>query len=123
MKHKKSVICAVVAFLVLATVFGMGSSTTVAKELTSDSIKEKEEQIKAAEEEKKELQNGLTDLKKIKESLEKSKNDLTKYVAELDANLVSIENKIAELKGVSADEVEQATTENTIRLFNLPINV
>ena len=31
-------------------------------------------------------------------------------------------NKIAELKGVSADEVEQATTENTIRLFNLPIN-
>ena len=30
--------------------------------------------------------------------------------------------KIAELKGISADEVEQATIENTIRLFNLPIN-
>jgi Tat protein secretion system quality control protein TatD with DNase activity len=30
--------------------------------------------------------------------------------------------KIAELKGISADEVEQATTENTIRLFHLPIH-
>ena len=29
--------------------------------------------------------------------------------------------KIAELKGISADEVEQATTENTIRLFHLPV--
>ena len=72
MRHKRSVIGVIVAFLVLATVFGTGSSTTVAKELTSDSIKEKEKQIEAAEEEKKELQNGLTDLKKIKESLEKS---------------------------------------------------
>ena len=36
--------------------------------------------------------------------------------------LPAVINKIAELKGISADEVEQATTENTIRLFNLPIN-
>lgn len=36
--------------------------------------------------------------------------------------LPAVINKIAELKGVPADEVEQATTENTIRLFNLPIN-
>ena len=37
--------------------------------------------------------------------------------------LPAVINKIAELKGVSTDEVEQATTENTIRLFNLPINM
>ena len=37
--------------------------------------------------------------------------------------LPAVINKIAALKGVPADEVEQATTENTIRLFNLPINV
>ena len=36
--------------------------------------------------------------------------------------LPAVINKIEELKGVPADEVEQATTENTIQLFNLPIN-
>ena len=35
--------------------------------------------------------------------------------------LPAVIKKIAELKGISADEVEQATTENTIRLFSLPI--
>lgn len=109
MKHKKSVMGVVVVFLVLVAVFGTGSRTTVAKELTSDSIKEKEEQIKAAEEEKKELQNGLTDLKKVKEELEQSKNDLSAYVKELDANLVSIENKIAELKQLITDKEAEIT--------------
>ena len=37
--------------------------------------------------------------------------------------LPAVIKKIAELKGISADEVEQATTENTIRLFSLPIEV
>ena len=36
--------------------------------------------------------------------------------------LPAVINKIAELKGLPADEVERTTTENTIRLFNLPIN-
>ena len=36
--------------------------------------------------------------------------------------LPAVIEKIAELKGISADEVEQATTENTIRLFHLPIH-
>ena len=35
--------------------------------------------------------------------------------------LPAVIKKIAELKGISASEVEQATTDNTIRLFNLPI--
>ena len=35
--------------------------------------------------------------------------------------LPTVIKKIAELKGISPDEVEQATTENTIRLFSLPI--
>ena len=37
--------------------------------------------------------------------------------------LPAVIEKIAELKGISADEVEQATMENTIRLFRLPENV
>jgi TatD DNase family protein len=35
--------------------------------------------------------------------------------------LPAVIEKIAELKGIPADDVEQATTENTIRLFQLPI--
>ena len=35
--------------------------------------------------------------------------------------LPAVIKKIAELKGIPADEVEKATTENTIRLFSLPI--
>ena len=35
--------------------------------------------------------------------------------------LPAVIKKIAELKGISAAEVEQATTKNTIRLFQLPI--
>jgi len=36
--------------------------------------------------------------------------------------LPAVINKIAELKGISAEEVEQATTKNTIRLFKLPVS-
>ena len=36
--------------------------------------------------------------------------------------LPAVIKKIAELKGVPADEVEQATTNNVIRLFRLPVN-
>ena len=37
--------------------------------------------------------------------------------------LPAVINKIAEVKGISPSEVEKATTENTIRLFSLPIEV
>jgi TatD DNase family protein len=36
--------------------------------------------------------------------------------------LPAVIKKIAELKGISANEVEQATTNNVIRLFRLPVN-
>ena len=36
--------------------------------------------------------------------------------------LPAVINKIAELKDISSNEVEQTTAENTIRLFKLPIN-
>jgi TatD DNase family protein len=35
--------------------------------------------------------------------------------------LPAVIEKIAELKGISANDVEQATTTNAIRLFRLPI--
>ena len=36
--------------------------------------------------------------------------------------LPAVIKKIAELKGIPAEEVEQATTNNVIRLFRLPVN-
>ena len=115
MKLKKSVIGVLAVVLAVCVVFKTDSSTSVAQELTSDSIKEKEEQIEAAEQEKKELQDSLTDLKKVKEELEASKNDLAKYVEELDSNLADIEKKIAELKQlIEEKEAEIAETEKNL---------
>ena len=37
--------------------------------------------------------------------------------------LPAVINKIAELKGISADEVEMATAENVVRLFRLPVEL
>ena len=37
--------------------------------------------------------------------------------------LPAVIKKIAELKGISADEVEKATAENVVRLFRLPVEL
>ena len=37
--------------------------------------------------------------------------------------LLAVIKKIAELKNISADEVEKMTTENSVRLFRLPIKL
>lgn len=85
---------------------------TGSKSLTTDSIKDKQNQITQAEKEKNELKNGLTDLKKIKKELEAKKNDLKSYVAKLDSSLSEIEANIAQLKlNISSKEAEIQQTE------------
>lgn len=75
--------------------------------ITSDSIKEKEEQINQALNEKKTLQNNLSNLQNIKKELETQRTNLKNYVAELDKNLEKIEQNIAELKAkISVKEEE-----------------
>ena len=63
---------------------------------------------------------------KVRESFEPMKvSDLIEVLNHIHCVnyiLPAVIKKIAELKGVSPDEVERTTTENTIRLFNLPIN-
>ncbi len=82
-------------------------TTVYASELTNESIRQKEDEIKKAKEEKKAMQSGLTNVKDLKKKLEASKNDLAKYIAELDTNLAEIQAKIAELKEqISAKETE-----------------
>lgn len=98
--------------MVLAVSLPMAASATNKTAVTSNSIREKEEQISQAEEEKKELEDGLSDLQQIKEELEDQKADLQSYVVELDGNLAQIEQNIADLKAkITAKEAEIVVTE------------
>lgn len=82
--------------------------------VTSESIKEKEQQLSQKKDEKEALKDGLSNLKEIKKNLESQKEDLKKYVQALDESLKVIEEKIAELKeqiGVKEEEILQAQAE------------
>lgn len=114
MKRCKKALCLLLSlFLVLAAGVKY-QNTAYASELTNDSIKQKEEEIKKAKEEKKSLQSGLTNVKELKKQLEASKTNLANYIEELDANLASIQAKIDELKTMISqkeEEIEQKTVE------------
>lgn len=101
--------------LVLAVTLPLSASATSMSAITSDSIKEKENQITQAEDEKKQLQNNLSNLQKIKKELEGQKTNLKNYVAKLDNNLAEIEKNIADLKTkIAAKEEEIAVTETEL---------
>ena len=86
-----------------------------ATEQIQESIRKKQEQIAQAQEERKQLQSNLKDVKAIVAELEKSKNSLSNYVKELDAQLISAEAKIQELKGlISEKETEIANTKQEL---------
>lgn len=81
----------------------------LASELTSDSIKQKEQEIQDAREQKKQMQSGLTDVKKIKEELEASKDDLAEYVVKLDGQLDTIQEKIDQYKELITEKEQDIT--------------
>lgn len=105
-------VCLLCAVLMLAAAFCEGTEpllveATGNKALTSDSIKDKQNQISKAEKEKESLKNSLTDLKTVKKELEKKKKNLASYVAELDNTLSEIEQNISRLKAqITATEEE-----------------
>lgn len=98
---KKSRICRVLTILFCVTILSgaviPNVSATSLSAITSESIREKENQIAQAREDKENLQSGLTDLQKLKHDLESKRTNLKNYVAELDASLAEIEKNIAEL--------------------------
>lgn len=99
-KGKFKRILAVCIIIGIPVFFAPTSTSNAAgtSSVTSESIKEKENQINQAQQDKKNLQGTLSDIKKMKEELEKQKSDLKSYVAKLDSNLTQIENNIASLK-------------------------
>jgi len=105
-------LCLVVTSLFSQEVSATATKTTATKATTTQSIKDKENQITKAEKEKETLKNGLTNLQKIKEELETKKKDLKSYVQQLDSNLSDIEQNIVELKArITAKEEEITLTE------------
>lgn len=87
--------------------FTLRASASKASSVSSNSIKEKEDQISKKKEEKKALKQGLTDLQELKKNLEAKKNDLKNYVKELDSSLEQIEKNIEDLKGQIAGKEEE----------------
>ena len=86
------------------------SSAAGSAAATSQSIKEKEDQIAQAEKEKQNLKNNLSSIQEIKKSLETKKQDLTNYVVELDTQLAAIEERVNNLKEqilVKESEIEE----------------
>lgn len=111
MKKKETKIFRILCAILCAAVF-LGTPLQRARAVTSDSIKEKEEQIDQAEKEKEALKNSLSDIQGIKKELEAQRTNLKNYVMELDKNLVVIEQRIADLlQRISIKEAEIAEAE------------
>lgn len=112
-KHSKKIIILLLCVIVV-TVFPSQSYAITYSDITSDTIKDKEDKISAAEAQKKELEESLSNLEKIKADLEKQKSDLTNYVVELDKQLAELQARIEELNGLIATkeaEIAQAEAE------------
>lgn len=105
---KKTIICRILSILFCVTILtGTFTLTASASSLTSDSIREKEEQVAQAKKERENLQSGLTDLQNLKRELESKRSDLKNYVTELDAALAEIEENIADLEQKIAKKEEE----------------
>lgn len=106
---KKNIWIGLAVCLIVMVNLPIAVSATTMSSITSDSIKEKENQITQAEKEKEELEEGLSDLKEIKKELESQKTDLKNYVVQLDGNLAVIEQNIADLKLKISTKEEEIT--------------
>lgn len=107
MRRWNRVLCVALSLFMVLGVAHSSQKTAYASELTNDSIRQKEAEIKKAQEEKKNLQNGLTNVKEMKKQLEASKANLASYVEQLDADLADVQNKINELKELITEKEKQ----------------
>ena len=118
MKKWKRFLC--VALSAMFVIFALNPAAdshagTSLSSITSDSIKEKQQQIKDAEALTKELKSNLTNAKEIKAQLESLKSDTAAYITKLDAELLAIQEKIDDTKAQIAEK-EQEIAEITVEL-------
>ena len=110
--RKRRIILGLTLLLFLSVFFSPNENIISRAEITSDSIKEKQQQISQAQDEQKKLQKGLSDVKKMKQELEKSKSNLEDYITQLDGDLNVVNQRINELQAV-IDETQEALDEAT----------
>ena len=113
-KKKKSFLCLALCLILTASsaTYGLRVNATSMSSITSDSIREKQDQISQAQKERETMKSNLSNLEKIKKDLETQKSNLKNYVAQLDRNLSEIEQNIAELKSkITAKEEEITQTQ------------
>lgn len=113
---KKSKICRALTVLFCVTLISgtvqFHTLSLQASSVTSESIREKEEQVAQARRDKENLQSGLTDLQNLKEQLEAQRSNLRDYVIQLDGNLEVIQQNIADLQSqIEAKEEEILQTQ------------
>lgn len=111
MKKRKVIMCGIAVVVLCAAFFRskQDASALTMSSITSDSIRDKEEQIRQAENEKDALKSGLSDLQTIKRDLETQRSSLKNYVAQLDSSLAQIEQNIQELSEKIAAKEEEIT--------------
>lgn len=108
MKHWKKAVCLLISMAIIFTY------SEPAQAVTNASIREKEAEIENAKKEVSKLKSNLTDVEALKKELEQSKNDLTAYVTQLDNELSSIQEKIAQYNTLIIEkeqEIEDTTEE------------
>lgn len=106
-KKLQQKICLVLCIGVALTGLPIRYAEASFSSITSDSIKQKEAEIKKAEEQKKQPQSSVTDLKNILKELETSKKNLANYVKELDGQLNTINEKLEELGRLIEEKNEE----------------
>ncbi len=115
MNNKKNGFLCLALCLILTVSFaayGRQVNATSMSSITSDSIREKQDQISQAQKERETMKSNLSNLEQIKKDLETQKSNLKNYVAQLDQNLSEIEQNIAELKSkITAKEEEITQTQ------------
>lgn len=110
-------ICSIMTLAVLAFCSRSASMDAAASNLssvTSESIKEKENQISQKKNEKDSLQDSLSGLKAIKKDLEIQKAGLKEYLKQLDDSLALVMQNIADLKEkirVKEEEIQETEAE------------
>lgn len=107
-----AVVLSSIIFVLAATPASYAGTSLSA--LTNDSIKAKQNQISQSENMKKTLKDNITNAKNLKKELEGLKKNVAEYIEKIDAEIVAIQAKIEEYKGLIAEkeiEIEKITEE------------
>lgn len=106
---KKNMCMWLIIVLVSFPCNGLASSFS---DITSESIKDKENQIENAQDETNALKELLTDIENIKKELENKREDLDAYIVQLDSSLDKMIKNIQELEdSITFKEAELEATE------------